>query len=79
MKIIEIPGIGDICNIDISEVRDKLSEESKKHKVIADSMKQIGSCLRCIEIHTKKIHDALGTNVLDEREGGDCNAGKTEM
>ena len=60
MKIIEIPGIGDICNIDISEVRNKLSEESQRHKVIADSMKQINTYLRYIENYSKKIRDALG-------------------
>lgn len=68
MKIIEIPGIGDICNMEISEVRDKLSEESKRLKVISDSMKQINTYLRYIENYAKKMQVALGDTNPEEVE-----------
>lgn len=57
MKIYEIPGIGDIYNMEISEVRERLSEEAKKHKVLADSMNKVNMYLLYIEKLIKKMQE----------------------
>ena len=67
MKINEIPCIGDIYNMEISEVRERLSEESKKHRVLADSMNKINMHLLSIERLIKKLQEVTyESDVLGE-------------
>lgn len=55
MKLSEIPGIGDIYDIELSELRVKVSSEMKKSKERYEHLKAIGNYLFQIEKHTRKL------------------------
>lgn len=66
MKIYEIPGIGNTYNMEISEVRERLSEESKKHKILADNMKKVNMYLLYIEKLIKKMQEVCAEQEVQE-------------
>ena len=55
MKLSEIPGIGDIYDMDLSKLRVQVSSEMKKNKEMYEHLKAIGNYLFQIEKHIKKI------------------------
>ena len=55
MKLCEIPGIGDIYDMDISELREKVGSSMRKSKAEYESLKAIGGYLFNIEKHIAKL------------------------
>lgn len=62
MKLSEIPGIGDIYDMELSELRQKVSSEMKKNKATYEALKAIGAYLFQIEKNIAKIQKACETD-----------------
>ena len=62
MKLSEIPGIGDIYDMELSELRQKVSSEMKRNKSTYEALKAIGAHLFQIEKNIAKIQNACETD-----------------